>query len=192
MIRQLPVSASNRQSNSILFLFKNTIRMSFHITAALPSVEFSLAQSAEQYDQGRILFREYADSLGFGLEFQDFEGELAGIEKKYGPPGGALILCRHITQQQYVGCVAIRQLNVQTAELKRLYVRPPFRKLKLGRHLLQQALHQARLLGYERIRLDTLPTFQAALQLYIQYGFHEIPAYYSNPMEGVVYMEKQL
>ncbi|UAY57054.1 GNAT family N-acetyltransferase [Arachidicoccus terrestris] len=166
--------------------------MSFPTISSLPSIEFSLAQSSEQYDQGRILFREYAASLGFGLEFQDFEGELAGIEKKYGLPGGALILCREISEAQYIGCVAIRQLDKRTAELKRLYVRPDFRRLKLGRHLLEGAFQQARYLGYERIRLDTLPTFQAALQLYIQYGFYKIPAYYSNPMEGVVYMEKSL
>lgn len=153
---------------------------------------FSPAQSEADYDQGRVLFKEYAATLGFGLEFQDFEGELAAIEKKYGPPGGALILCRHKTGDQYIGCVAVRRLDKQTAELKRLYVRPAFRKLNLGRRLLEKAFVSARQLGYERIRLDTLAEFQAAIHLYSQYGFYKIPPYYSNPIAGVVYMEKQL
>lgn len=157
-----------------------------------PLITFSLAATPEEFDLGRLLFREYADSLGFDLAFQDFKGELEHAESKYGPPEGALILCRTQASGQAVGCVAVRKLAGDIAELKRLYVRPDFRALHLGKRLLELALEAARKTGYKRIRLDTVASMEAALRLYTMAGFYPIAPYYANPVKDVVYMEKSL
>jgi len=155
-------------------------------------VLFTLAETLHHFDQGRKLFREYASTLGFGLEYQDFEAELAAVEKKYGPPEGRLVLCQLKDSGEAIGCVAVRKLTPETAELKRLYIQPPFRALKLGKQLLERALEQAIGLGYKRVRLDTVADMHAAIGLYQRHGFYEIPPYYPTPIPNTVFMEKEL
>ena len=136
------------------------------------------------------MFEEYAAALSIDLCFQNFAQELAELPKMYGPPSGALLLAEiDIT---LAGCVAVRNLDDSTCELKRLYVRPTHRGHNLGRRLAEAALETARALGYTRIRLDTLPEMQAAQRLYESLGFEDIPAYYGQPIAGQRYMEAQL
>jgi GNAT superfamily N-acetyltransferase len=138
----------------------------------------------------RELFREYAASLGFDLGFQDFERELRTLPGEYGPPRGRLFLAR--AGREAVGCVGVRALTADACEMKRLYVCPSHRGTGAGRALAAAAIGAARRLGYARMRLDTVPSMEAARELYRSLGFREIPAYRYNPIPGTTYMELRL
>lgn len=155
------------------------------------------ATSAGDLDAIRDLFREYAASLGFSLDYQDFDAELAGLPGKYAPPGGALLLAR--ADGAAAGCGALRRFAPEIAEMKRLYVRPAFRAHRaadgrsIGRTLAYQLVDAARAAGYRRLRLDTITgKMDAAVSLYRSMGFVEIPPYYPSPVPGTTYMELSL
>jgi len=150
---------------------------------------FPIAGDARAYDAARGLFLEYARSLSFDLCFQDFDSELAAMATMYGAPSGGIVLARDDRTGEAVGCVAIRRIDDRTAELKRMYVCPAFRKLGLGRTLLERAIRLARALSYRRIRLDTLPTMTQAIALYREFGFREIEPYRYNPEKGALFLE---
>ncbi|MFO7696950.1 MAG: GNAT family N-acetyltransferase [Anaerolineae bacterium] len=135
----------------------------------------------------RQLILEYAASLGVDLCFQGFEAELASLPGKYAPPEGALILAR--VGGEPAGCVALRPLDADICEMKRLYVRDDFRGLGLGRALVARIIEEARGRGYRAMRLDTLSTMDAAQRLYASFGFTYIEPYVHNPVEGAMYME---
>lgn len=141
-------------------------------------------------DAVRALFREYADSLGIDLGFQGFEAELAALPGKYAPPGGRLLLAWR--DDEAVGCAALRPIDAQTCEMKRLYVRPAARGERLGRRLAERICEEARQAGYARIRLDTLPSMAPAQQLYRALGFRPIEPYVYNPVAGARFMELDL
>lgn len=149
-----------------------------------------IAHEPADFDTGRRLFQEYAQSLGIDLCFQNFEAELADLERQYGPPAGCLLLVEQ--DRQALGCCGVRLWENDIAELKRMYLKPELRGQGLGATLLMRALEQAGALGYKRIRLDTLPSMQAAIHIYRRFGFTDIPAYRENPAEGVLYLEKNL
>ena len=138
----------------------------------------------------RELFQEYADSLDIDLCFQNFQQELTTLPGKYAPPEGRLLLA--LDREAVAGCVALRQIDPQTAEMKRLYVRPAFRKRGTGRMLAQAVIESARQVGYARMRLDTLAIMKEAISLYQSLGFHSIPPYYDNPSPSVKFFELEL
>jgi ribosomal protein S18 acetylase RimI-like enzyme len=156
-----------------------------------PSVEFLQAESAAQIAQARELFLEYAQSLGFSLCFQNFDKELAELPGDYVPPSGRLLLAEY--QHHLAGCVALHKLEDSICEMKRLYLRPQFRGKGLGRALADRILGEARQIGYERIRLDTVePVMKDAVAMYRRLGFREIAPYCANPIAGALYMELEL
>ena len=155
------------------------------------SLRLITAHLPHHYQAGRALFQEYATTLPFDLTFQHFDDELERLEKEYGSPAGALLLvCT--PPGSIVGCVGIRALEDTIAELKRMYIQPRYRGQGLGARLLHQSLAVARELGYTRLRLDTLPSMNRALDLYQQAGFYEIPPYRFNPLPGAKYLEVAL
>jgi len=145
-----------------------------------------LIADADDVDLVRTLFREYADALGVDLSFQGFEEELAAL------PGGydAVLVAR--LGDEPAGCVGVRPLEPGVCEMKRLYVRPVARGSGLGRALAEAVVARARVLGYARMRLDTLPQMGAAQELYRSLGFVEIPPYRHNPVPGTTYLELEL
>ncbi len=154
------------------------------------NIKYTLAGSFSEFEEGKKLFKMYAEALPFALDFQGFEKELELIHEKYAYPGGALILC--FLDEKAIGCVGVRKISDGIAELKRLYVEPEFRSLKIGGKLMDMALAEAKKLGYGLIRLDTVAEMQAAIGLYKKFGFYEIEAYCYNPIETAIYMEKKL
>lgn len=141
-------------------------------------------------EQARLLFESYAVSLGIDLSFQNFEEELANFPAGYNLPNGNLLLAIH--ENQVAGCVALRKLDDDICEMKRLYVLPQFRKLGIGKLLAEAVIAEARKLKYRRMRLDTLPSMTQAQALYKSLGFKEIAPYCFNPVEGTIFMELKL
>jgi putative acetyltransferase len=148
-------------------------------------------ESDDQVHQARGLFAEYAAWLGFNLCFQNFDKELAELPGDYAPPNGRLLLA--VENDQVAGCVALRKIGEGIGEMKRLYVRPEFRGKGLGRLMTKTIIEAARDLGYERLRLDTLPgKMDQAIAMYRSLGFKDIERYYNNPYEDTAFMELML
>ncbi len=133
----------------------------------------------------RVLFREYAASIGVDLEYQGFSAELAALPGKYAPPTGELFMA--VDAGEPAGCVALRALAPNITEMKRLYVRPSARGTGLGKRLVEAAISSARQGGYGELRLDTLATMDSAQALYRSLGFVEIPAYGDAHVPGTVF-----
>jgi GNAT superfamily N-acetyltransferase len=148
------------------------------------------ADRPERVAAARLLFEEYAASLDFDLEFQGWSEELAHLPGAYAPPGGALLLL--LVGEAPVGCVALRRLDVEAAEMKRLYLRPEGRGQGRGAALVEAVLGEARRLGYRRVRLDTVPGMEAAQALYQRLGFQPIAPYRRNPIHGAAFLEIEL
>jgi putative acetyltransferase len=147
-----------------------------HLTEYLPTI--------------RSLFTEYAKEIEVDLCFQSFDRELAGLPGQYAPPHGRLYLA--LEAGAPAGCVALRKVREDICEMKRLYVRPAFRKQGLGRQLSIRAIAAARDIGYACLRLDTLASMKPAIALYESLGFQRIAPYYHNPLGCAVFMELAL
>ncbi len=162
----------------------------------MPPSEISLVTPDDEELVGlaRGIFREYANSLGIDLEFQQFDAELAGLPGLYAPPDGHLMLA--FVDGELAGCGAFRGLAdvdyANACEMKRLYVRPAFRRFGLGRLMAQALLDEARRAGYSVTLLDTLDDMEAARSLYTSLGFEEIPPYYFSPIAGSHYLKADL
>jgi len=148
------------------------------------------AEGARDIEQVRLLFREYENFLGFDLCFQSFEKELAELPGRYAPPWGRLYLAEF--EGCPAGCIALRQIGEGVCEMKRLYVRPEFRGKKIGRALAERLLQEARLIGYQVMRLDTLARLTEAVSLYRSLGFRSCAPYVPNPIADAVFMELTL
>ncbi len=141
----------------------------------------------DEMDRVRELFREYQAHLNIDLCFQSFEQELAELPGRYAPPSGAVLFAD--VDGVIAGVVAFRALDPHTAEMKRLFVRPAFHGAGLGRALAEALIAEARMRGYTRLRLDTLPVMGRAIELYRKLGFVEIAPYTHNPIDGALYLE---
>jgi len=157
----------------------------------MDAIHIKKAVTAKEFEQGKILFEEYAGSLNFDLGYQDFEKELSTLAQQYKEPEGALLLY-FIDDEIAAGCAGVRKFAEGIAELKRLYVKPGYRSLKIGKSLLEAAIDTAKRLNYKFIRLDTVPGQTKAQELYHHLGFYEIEPYRYSPIDGTIYFEKKL
>jgi len=159
-----------------------------------PTIELLTPTTPELLDAARAIFREYAAGLGVDLCFQDFDAELAGLPGAYAAPQGTLLLA--LVDGAVAGCGAVRPLpeadDANACEMKRLYVRRPFRRFGLGRLLAQALMDRAAQAGYSSMLLDTLDDMEAARGLYASLGFEPVPPYYYNPIPGAHYLRAQL
>jgi len=154
-------------------------------------IDLIQATLPEHIEQARSLFVEYGESLSFSLCFQSFDEELKSLPGAYGPPSGRLLLARY--GGHAAGCVALRKLEAGICEMKRLYVRPADRGRSLGRMLVERIIVEACIIGYERMRLDTIESaMKDAIALYRRMGFEEIAPYYAIPIEHALWMELRL
>jgi putative acetyltransferase len=156
-----------------------------------PRLTLTQVESPAQIEQARELFLEYAQSLGFSLCFQSFDQELAGLPGDYAPPDGRLLVAEYWSQ--LAGCVAMHPLEPGICEMKRLYLRPQFRGRGLGRVLAETVIAEARAIGCQKMRLDTVELVMPnAVAMYRRLGFREIEPYRVNPIAGALYMELEL
>ena len=147
-------------------------------------------QTGPDIDLARELFREYQRSLDIDLCFQDFERELATLPGEYAPPFGRLLLLYE--EEDLAGCVALRKIDDETCEMKRLYDRPEFRGRQLGKRLAEAVIDESRVIGYKKMKLDTLPIMKTAITMYRSLGFKPTPPYRQNPVPGALFMELDL
>lgn len=159
-----------------------------------PVIALIRADAEPHLAPARELLREYARSLDVDLSFQNFEAELASLPGDYAAPAGQLLLA--LVDGALAGCGGLRALAdvdyANACEMKRLYVRPAFRRFGLGRVLAQALLDEARRAGYSVMLLDTLDDMESARGLYALLGFEEIPPYYFNPIMGAHYLKAEL
>ena len=153
-------------------------------------IRIATPSTAAETEAVKALFLEYAQSLGFSLCFQGFDEEMATFPAKYAPPRGGLLLAS--VDGEPAGAVGVWAQAPGVCEMKRLYVRPQYRGLDLGRRLAEAIVGAGRSLGYRAMRLDTLRSMEAARALYASMGFVEVEPYYDNPLADAVYMELPL
>ena len=162
--------------------------------SAAPGIRLVCPDSPEQLQQTREIFREYAAALGVDLCFQNFEAELHELPGDYAAPSGQLLLA--LVDGALAGCGAFRALRdvdqANACEMKRLYVRPAFRRFGLGRMIAEALMDEARRCGYSAMLLDTLDDMEAARELYASLGFEETAPYYYNPIPGAHYLMARL
>ena len=159
-----------------------------------PNAKIAAPRLPEDLAGLREIFTDYAQSLNVDLCFQNFEAELDALPGDYAAPRGSLLLAW--VEGSLAGCCAMRPLDAVdytgACEMKRLYVRPAFRGLGLGRQLVEALLDIARQSGYACVLLDTLNDMEAARALYEDLKFVEVPPYYHNPIAGAHYLKAQL
>jgi putative acetyltransferase len=156
----------------------------------MPTISLDQVEDPTHLATARELFHEYQIAIGVDLEYQGFATELANLPSPYVPPHGALLIAQ--IDGETAGCVAMRRLSDSIGEMKRLYVRPTFRRYGLGRKLVDAVIAAARSAGYASLRLDTLASMTAAQKLYRELGFVEIDAYNQSHLPGTRFYELSL
>jgi len=164
--------------------------MSYEQFENIPEPAIVQVRDSRHLTAVRSLFEAYAASLDFDLDFQNFEDELKKLPGEYGPPKGCILMA--IVGKDSAGCVALRQISNDICEMKRLYIKPLYRKKGIGRRLAESVIQNACGIGYKRMRLDTVPAMKAARTLYASLGFKKIAPYRFNPIDGAAFMELDL
>lgn len=153
-------------------------------------INIRIAKDSNDFAEAKKIILEYAGWLGIDLCFQNFDYEINNLQEMYSEPTGALILITLINKT--IGVAGIRKFEDNDCELKRMYVKDEYRGLGIGRQILEYAIELAKKMNYDKIKLDTHESMQAAIKLYMGYGFREIPQYRYNPIEEVRFFELDL
>ena len=161
---------------------------------ASPEITLIIPSSAQEWQATHEILRDYQASLDASLDFQHFEAELADLPGAYAPPTGVMLLA--LIDGAVAGCGGFRNLpdadDANACEMKRLFVRPVFRRFGLGRMLALDLIDRALVAGYSAVLLDTLDEMEAARGLYASLGFEEVPPFYFNPLPGARYLRLDL
>ncbi len=155
-----------------------------------PLIEVVLANDTKKIAEARKLIQEYGQSLKINLDFQNFQTELKKLPGQYIAPKGILLLA--IVDSKVVGCVALREYAANSCEMKRLYVKDAYRGKGIGKLLVTRLIEEARKIGYEFMKLDTIPGMKRAQEIYESYGFYDINPFVYSPIDGTRYMELKL
>lgn len=154
------------------------------------NIEVVLADDSKKISEARKLIQEYGNSLNINLDFQNFKQELKKLPGQYIAPKGILLLAT--LDNKSVGCIALRELNSNSCEMKRLYIKEAYRGQGIGKMLVTRLIDEARKMKYEYMKLDTLPGMKRAQEIYESYGFYDINPFVYNPVDGTRYMELKL
>lgn len=161
------------------------------------TVSLELIPGYDHPEEILSLFTEYTHmlvshdpSFQIYLDIQHYADEIRDLEAKYGRPEGRLYLA--LWEGEAAGCIALRRLDEQRCEMKRLYVRPAFRGHRIGDALVDRVIGDARAIGYRHMLLDTLPFLESAIHMYRKRGFYEIPCYNDSPVETTIFMQYDL
>lgn len=151
-------------------------------------VQANIEEKAEEIRH--IFLQYYQELLKIDVCFRDFEKELENLQEYYEYPNGDLLLA--VEREKVMGCVALRKVNQNICEMKRLFVYPEYRGQGLGRMLSQEIINKAKHGGYQHMRLDTLDWLKEAIGLYQSLGFNEIPPYLKESKVKLVYLGLEL
>src|SRR4030042_4041 len=154
---------------------------------SVPVIRFVQALNPSDIEIVRDLFQEYANALGFGLAFQNFDKEIAELPGEYAPPNGRLYIT--YWNKNVAGCIALRSIDQDICEMKRMYVRPEHQGKGIGVALAQLIINDARVIGYHKMRLDTISSMKTARYIYEKLGFKEIEAYRFNPLPRGLFLD---
>lgn len=162
------------------------------------AINITIAKTARELADGRQLNYEYIAHVGSQpilrqyFLAQNFSAEIDKMPQGYESPDGVFLVA--YVDEVCAGTVAVRRLDRTTCEMKRLYVRPGFLGLGLGKQLCERALAEAKRLGYLKMRLDNSRSVMAkANDLYRSLGFYEITPYNNNNfVDDACFMEKVL
>lgn len=161
-----------------------------HLDKKLTKKRIKIVDGRDYLEDIKRLIIEYTKSLNRDLSFQSLDEELKDLQSKY--TGGHGMILAALIDDKIVGCIAYHRHDQRRCEMKRLFVLPKYRKLKIGYNLVDQIIKLARDDGYQEMVLDTIEPLKRAISLYHQFGFKEIDAYYNNPMDDVIYMRVEL
>ena len=153
-------------------------------------MEIDIKAAYNDLENIKLLFNEYTTMLGVNLAFQGYDEEIKNLPGKYALPYGRLYIAYY--NNKAAGCIALRKFENDGCEMKRLFVRPEYRHLKIGKKLVDKIIEDARELKYKYMVLDTLSNLHEAVSLYRKSGFQEVEAYYENPLDNVVYFKLEL
>ena len=153
-------------------------------------IVYKKIETDEEIAGAKRLIVEYAQWLNLDLCFQNIDDELESFPEKYKEPEGAFFIAKE--SSNIIGCVGIRKLDTGICEMKRLFVNDGSKGKGIGKKLVEKIIEEAKIKKYEKIRLDTIDTMEAALSIYYKNGFYRIEPYYNNPIKGTVYLEKML
>lgn len=151
-------------------------------------IKIVVATSQYEFDDAKILFKEYANAIDFDAGFKNFQAELTSLKTRYAAPDGCLLLA--YKNNKAVGCIAVLKMKPGIAELKRFYVQPDFRRFKIGAKLLELAISNARQLQFHYLRLEVISSLTKAKELCQSFGFYLIEPYQDVALEDKAYMEK--
>ncbi len=162
-------------------------------------LEICKVENSEQLEQVRILWREFADLLksrlheylegpSFKEYMKNYEHEIAHLlPGRFGPPKGCLLLAKH--KSETAGCVGLMDLGDGICEMRRLYIKPKYRRLGIGKTLAKAIIEQGRKMGYVSMRLNTNKKMLGAEQLYRSLGFTDIEPYEYFEIDCMVFLE---
>ena len=153
-------------------------------------MEIDIKAAYNDLENIKLLFNEYTTMLGVNLAFQGYDEEIKNLPGKYALPYGRLYIAYY--DNKAAGCIALRKFENDGCEMKRLFVRPEYRHLKIGKKLVDKIIENARELKYKYMVLDTLSNLHEAVSLYRKSGFQEVEAYYENPLDNVLYFKLEL